>query len=74
MWTAKKEFSFNLSKAQALVIPANQSFHHNINIQIGSSSLSQVKTSRNLGTNIDNQSFSKDITLTCPLPQPPRTL
>ncbi len=55
----------NLAKTELLVVSANPSFHHNFTFQLGSSTITPSKTTRNLGVVIDDQlNFSDHITKT----------
>ncbi|XP_030628573.1 uncharacterized protein LOC115810685 [Chanos chanos] len=61
-WMREHHLQLNPSKTDLLVIPANQSIHHNINIKIASSSLIPTKVVRNLGVMIDDWlSFSDHV-------------
>jgi len=48
-WMKEHHLQLNLSKTELLVIPTNQSLHHDIDIKITSSSLTPSKVARNLG-------------------------
>ena len=51
-----------LSKTELLVFPANLAIPQNINIQLGSSSLTPTKYARNLGVIFDDQlNFSEHV-------------
>ena len=52
-WMKECHLRLNLSKTELLVISANWSFHHNINIKCSPAFLTSTKVTRNL---IDNQS------------------
>ncbi len=55
----------NLAKTELLVVPANPSFHHNFTIQLGTSTITPSKTTRNHGVMIDDQlTFSDHIAKT----------
>lgn len=55
--TWMNHIQLNLSKTVLLVIPANQSPHHCINIKIVSSSFTPTKVARKLGVTTDDQLF-----------------
>ncbi len=55
----------NLAKTELLVVSANPSLHHNLSIQLGSSTITPSRTARNLGVVIDDQlSFTDHIATT----------
>ncbi len=55
----------NLVKTELLVVSANPSFHHNFTIQLGTSTITPSKTTRNLGVMIDDKlNFSDHIAKT----------
>ncbi len=59
----------NLAKTELLVVSANPSLHHNLSIQLGSSTITPSRTARNLGVVIDDQlSFTDHIATTAPGP------
>ncbi len=45
----------NLAKTELLVVSANPALHHNLSIQIGSSTITPSRTARNLGVVTDDQ-------------------
>ncbi len=58
-------FTVNLVKTELLVVSANPSFHHNFTIQLGTSTITPSKTTRNLGVMIDDKlNFSDHIAKT----------
>ncbi|XP_038570659.1 uncharacterized protein LOC119899895, partial [Micropterus salmoides] len=62
-WMKACQLQLNLSKTEPLVIPAKQSIHHNIKLQIDSATITPTKVVRNLGVVIDDQlSFSDHVT------------
>ncbi len=62
-WMKDHDLQLNLAKTELLVVSANPSFHHNITVQLGSSTTTPSKTARNLGVVIDDQlNFSDHIT------------
>ncbi len=64
-WMKDHHLQLNLAKTELLVVSANQSFHHNLSIQLGSSNITPPKTARNLGIVIDDKlNFSDHITKT----------
>uniref|UniRef100_A0A8C1MLV6 Reverse transcriptase domain-containing protein n=1 Tax=Cyprinus carpio TaxID=7962 RepID=A0A8C1MLV6_CYPCA len=55
----------NLTKTELLVVPANPSFHHNVSIQLGSSTINPSRTARYLRVVMDHQlSFTDNIATT----------
>ncbi|XP_038562053.1 uncharacterized protein LOC119893791, partial [Micropterus salmoides] len=61
-WMKACHLQLNLFKTELLVIPAKQSIHHNITLQIDSSTITPTKVVRNLGVMIDDQlSFSDHV-------------
>ncbi len=64
-WMKDHHLQLNLAKTELLVVSANPSFHHNYTFQLGSSTITPSKTSRNLGVVIDDKlNFSDHITKT----------
>ncbi len=61
-----KDLQLNLAKTELLVVSANPSFHHNFTFQLGSSTITPSKTTRNLGVVIDDKlNFTDHNTKTC---------
>ncbi len=55
----------NLAKTELLVVSANPSLHHNFSIQLGSSTITHSRTTRNFGVVTDDQlSFTDHIATT----------
>ncbi len=64
-WMKDHHLQLNLAKTELLVVPANQSLHHNFTIQLGTSTITPSKTARNFGVMIDDQlTFSDHIAKT----------
>ncbi len=61
-WMKDNHIQLKLAKTELLVVSANPSFHHNFTFQLGSSTITPLKTARNLGVMIDDQlTFSDHI-------------
>ncbi len=64
-WMMDHHLQLNLAKTELLVVSANPSLHHNLSIQLGSSTITPSRTARNLGVVIDDQlSFTDHIATT----------
>ncbi len=62
-WMKDHHLPLNLAKTELLVVSANPSFHHNLTIQLGSSTITPSETARNLGVVIDDKlNFTDHIT------------
>ncbi len=61
-WMKDHHLQLNLAETELLVVSANPALHHNISIQLGSSTITPSRTARNLGVVIDDQlSFTDHI-------------
>ncbi len=64
-WMMDHHLQLNLAKTELLVVSANPSLHHNLSIQLGSSTITPSRTARNLGVVINDQlSFTDHIATT----------
>ncbi len=64
-WMKDHHLQLNLAKTELLVVSANPTFHHNCTFKLGSSTITPLKTDRNLGVMIDDKlNFSDHITKT----------
>ncbi len=54
-WMKHHHLQLKLAKTELLVVSANPSFHHNFTFQLGTSTITPLKTARNLGVMIDDQ-------------------
>ncbi len=64
-WMKDHHLQLNLAKTELLVVPSNPSFHHNLTIHLGTSTITPSKIARNLGVVIDDQlTFSDHIAKT----------
>ncbi|XP_056619224.1 uncharacterized protein LOC130433401 isoform X1 [Triplophysa dalaica] len=55
LWMNAHHLQLNLPKTELLVIPADTKTHHNLSIQLGSSTITPSRKARNLGVVIDDQ-------------------
>ncbi|KAI7794279.1 reverse transcriptase [Triplophysa rosa] len=55
LWMKDHHLQLNLAKTELLVILADPKIHHNLNIELGSSTITPSRTARNLGVVIDDQ-------------------
>ncbi len=61
-WMKDHHLQLNLARTELLVVPWNPSFHHNFTTQLGTSTITPSKTTRNLGVVIDDQLTFSDHT------------
>ncbi len=59
-WMKDNHLQLNLAKTELLVVSANPSLHHNFTFQLGSSTITPLKTARNLGVVIDDKLNNSD--------------
>ncbi|XP_067220280.1 uncharacterized protein [Chanodichthys erythropterus] len=52
-WMKDHHLQLNLAKTELLVIGANPTLHHNLSVQLGSSTITPSRTARNLGVVMD---------------------
>ncbi|XP_067234081.1 uncharacterized protein, partial [Chanodichthys erythropterus] len=53
-WMKDHHLQLNLAKTELLVIGANPTLHHNLSVQLGSSTITPSRTARNLGVVMDD--------------------
>ncbi len=64
-WMKDHHLQLNFVKTELVVVPSIPLFHHNFTIQLGTSTITPLKTARNLGVMIDDQmTFSDHISKT----------
>ncbi|XP_051752787.1 uncharacterized protein LOC127514217 [Ctenopharyngodon idella] len=68
-WMKDHHLQLNLAKMELLVVGANPTLHHNLSIQLGSSTITPSRMARNLGVVMDDcLSFTDHIATTAGLP------
>ncbi len=63
-WMKDHHLQLNLAKTELLVVSANPSLHHNLSIQLGSSTITPSRTARNPVVVIDDQLSFTDLIAT----------
>ncbi|XP_067235936.1 uncharacterized protein [Chanodichthys erythropterus] len=64
-WMKDHHLQLNLAKTELLLVGANPTLHHNLSIQLGSSTITPSRTARNLGVVMDDSlSFTDHVATT----------